>query len=193
MHQKEKKLTIPNLLSFYRLLTFPIILWLIFTGDEKLFITLFCINLITDILDGWIARTFHMQSVFGARLDSLADTGSVILAITGLFSFHKQFVSEHSVVLFILIILYILPYLISLIRFKIIPGLHLYSGKVTGYIQGLFFFSFFLWGYAPWFFYLTIIISCLSYMEEIILLSIVKELRTDAKSIFHFRRNKTKQ
>ena len=66
-------LTIPNALSFYRLLAAPAIIWLALEEHRDLFVVLLCISLITDILDGLIARTFRMESKLGARLDSFAD------------------------------------------------------------------------------------------------------------------------
>ena len=35
--EKKKIVTVPNALSFYRLLAFPLILWFIISGKEQLF------------------------------------------------------------------------------------------------------------------------------------------------------------
>ncbi|HTL80492.1 MAG TPA: CDP-alcohol phosphatidyltransferase family protein, partial [Bacteroidia bacterium] len=81
---KPSVITIPNALSFYRLLSFPFLLFLVFTHREHWFSILFCINLVTDILDGLIARLFRMTTALGAKLDSLADAGMYILAFFGI-------------------------------------------------------------------------------------------------------------
>ena len=83
----ENVINVPNGLSLYRLWMFPAIVLLCLTGAEQLFAVFICINLITDILDGLIARTFKLQTRFGARLDSLADVTTYISAILGLFCF----------------------------------------------------------------------------------------------------------
>ncbi|MEL6651216.1 MAG: CDP-alcohol phosphatidyltransferase family protein, partial [Bacteroidota bacterium] len=80
-------LNIPNILSLYRLFSFPIVLGVALTGYEEIFVVLLCVNLITDILDGMIARIFKMQTEIGARLDSIADLGTYVLAILGIFLF----------------------------------------------------------------------------------------------------------
>lgn len=65
---------VPNALSAYRLVALPFIIASIFYGNKNLFITLITVNLITDFLDGFIARTFHLETELGAKLDSLAHT-----------------------------------------------------------------------------------------------------------------------
>lgn len=37
------------------------------------FLVIYTFAGLTDVLDGWIARKFGMESEFGARLDSIAD------------------------------------------------------------------------------------------------------------------------
>ncbi len=83
----NNKLTIPNILSAYRIFTFPLILFFAINKQENLFVVFLIINLITDILDGLIARAFKIQTEFGARLDSIADIGTYILAIVGILIF----------------------------------------------------------------------------------------------------------
>ena len=91
---KENIYNIPNLLSFYRLITFPLLLWFIYIGEEKLFAVFICINLVTDILDGLIARLFNLKTKFGAKLDSLADNGTFFAAILGVFIFKFEDLSK---------------------------------------------------------------------------------------------------
>lgn len=85
--KKENIWNLPNAISLYRLLSFPFLLYLIYAGNESLFATLLCINLASDAIDGIIARTFKLQTEFGARLDSMADWGTYILAFVGIYNF----------------------------------------------------------------------------------------------------------
>lgn len=72
-HQK-KILTVPNILSFFRLCLIPIIIWL-YIGKENYFWTLIILLLsaLTDIADGIIARKYNMISDFGKAFDPIAD------------------------------------------------------------------------------------------------------------------------
>lgn len=71
---KKDFLTVPNLLSFIRLLMVPLIVWLyICKKDYNLTVAVIVLSGITDIADGFIARTFNMVSDVGKVLDPIAD------------------------------------------------------------------------------------------------------------------------
>lgn len=71
---KNKILTIPNVLSLFRLCLIPVIVWL-YIIREDYFWTLMILILsgITDIVDGIIARKCNMISDFGKAFDPIAD------------------------------------------------------------------------------------------------------------------------
>ncbi len=72
-NKKQKILTIPNILSVFRLCLIPIIVWLYGKKEYGLAIGILLLSGITDILDGWIARHFDMVSDLGKVLDPAAD------------------------------------------------------------------------------------------------------------------------
>lgn len=181
---KNKIFNIPNVLSAYRIVAIPLIIWTIVIGEKRLFITLLSINLITDILDGLIARTFKLETEFGARLDSIADIGTYLMAFSGMIILESDFVKEHQFVFMLLILLFISYEIVSLIRFKRTPSLHLYSSKTVGYIQGIFIFTYFLFGYNSWYFYFMITCSCLAYIEALTIIFLIPKLRSNVKGIY---------
>ena len=71
---QNKILTIPNILSFFRLCLIPVIMWLYCVEENYLWagITLI-LSGITDTVDGFVARHFHMTSDLGKMLDPVAD------------------------------------------------------------------------------------------------------------------------
>ena len=74
--------TIPNILSMFRLLLLPVIVYTYLNQkDYVLTGTLLVISGLTDLLDGYIARTFNMMSDLGKILDPVADkaTQAVVL------------------------------------------------------------------------------------------------------------------
>jgi len=181
---KEKIYTIPNFLSLYRLLIFPVILFFGLIHQERLFSILITISLITDVLDGFIARRFNMQTELGARLDSIADFGTYIVAIVGIFlfkssDFHPYLNSFAFFVFFLL-----LAHILSLIKFRRLPSLHLYSWKIGGYIQGVFFIVLFNFRFYPVFYYIMIVWGILSFFEHIIIQLILPEMKSDAKGLY---------
>lgn len=182
--QKEHIYNVPNFLSFYRLLTFPLIVWFVFAGKESLFATFLCVNLVTDILDGLIARSFNLQTKFGAKLDSLADNGTFIAAFLGIFMFKFHEMSQAIWMLWVFIGFFFLGLLVSFLKFKQYPTLHLYTTKIGGYVQGFFIFVLFAWSYNEYLFYAAMILGYISHIEELIILLISKEMKTDAKGLY---------
>ena len=71
---QKKIITIPNILSFFRLCLIPVIVWL-YTVKQDHFLTLIILVLsgVTDIVDGIIARKCNMISDFGKAFDPVAD------------------------------------------------------------------------------------------------------------------------
>lgn len=71
---KNKIVTIPNLLSLFRLCLIPLIVWL-YVVKQNPYLTLLVLVLsgITDVVDGIIARRCGMVSDFGKALDPVAD------------------------------------------------------------------------------------------------------------------------
>ncbi len=70
----KKILTIPNVLSLIRLCMIPFIIWFyIFEDRRQVAAILIVASGITDVVDGFIARKFHMESDLGKVLDPIAD------------------------------------------------------------------------------------------------------------------------
>lgn len=71
---EKKIITIPNVLSFFRLCLIPVIVW--FYSIEHNYIRagyILILSGVTDMADGFIARHFHMISNLGKILDPIAD------------------------------------------------------------------------------------------------------------------------
>lgn len=72
--KKDQILTIPNLLSLIRLLMIPPIIWLYCEAQQYgLAVIVILLSGLTDIVDGFVARKYHMVSDFGKILDPTAD------------------------------------------------------------------------------------------------------------------------
>ncbi|CAN5519222.1 CDP-alcohol phosphatidyltransferase family protein [soil metagenome] len=77
--------TLPNALSFLRLLGVPVFLWLVLGPEEDAWaLALLVASGITDYLDGWLARKLDQQSVVGQILDPVADRLYILAVVVGL-------------------------------------------------------------------------------------------------------------
>ena len=71
---KHKIITIPNVLSLFRLLLIPVIMWLYRVEEDPVWtMAILALSGITDIVDGIIARKCNMISDFGKVFDPVAD------------------------------------------------------------------------------------------------------------------------
>ena len=83
--QTDRVLTVPNLLSFLRLLGVPLFLWLILVpkADGWAIVVLIFAG-VSDYLDGKIARRWNQISRVGQILDPLADRLYILATLLGL-------------------------------------------------------------------------------------------------------------
>lgn len=76
--------TLPNLISFLRILALPFFLWVLL-GLERPFLAAVLLGLIsvTDLLDGMLARRLGQVSEIGKMLDPVADRLVVFAGVVG--------------------------------------------------------------------------------------------------------------
>ncbi|EER28984.1 CDP-alcohol phosphatidyltransferase family protein [Coccidioides posadasii C735 delta SOWgp] len=83
---REDIYTIPNILTFTRLVAAPMVGYFILNSNHVMALSLFAYASITDLVDGYIARRFGQQTVVGTIIDPMADkilmtVGVICLAI----------------------------------------------------------------------------------------------------------------
>lgn len=74
---KKELFSIPNLMSYFRILLIPVFCWLYITADSDrdylMAAIVVLISSLTDLFDGKIARRFNMITQWGKILDPVAD------------------------------------------------------------------------------------------------------------------------
>ncbi|MDD2426462.1 MAG: CDP-alcohol phosphatidyltransferase family protein [Bacteroidales bacterium] len=190
---REKILNVPNILTFYRLAAFPVILGFIVYGKESLFVIFMIVNFLTDIADGYIARKFKLETEFGARLDSIADNLTYALAIVGIYVFKREEFLPYVVSFSVFVGFLLLTIIVSLIKFRRLPSFHLYLTKAGGYIQGAFFICLFTIGFIPLFYYIMICWGILGALEHIAIQLVIPEMRSNVKGIYWVLKDRKEQ
>jgi cardiolipin synthase len=71
-------LSIPNLITLARILSVPLVVWAITSGEWMIAFILFVVAGISDAVDGYLAKRFDMASELGAYLDPLADKALIV-------------------------------------------------------------------------------------------------------------------
>lgn len=84
-YDTDRVLTVPNLLSFGRLLGVPVFLWLLLARQyDVAAVAVLVVGGLTDWLDGYLARTWHRTSRLGQILDPVADRLYILATLVGL-------------------------------------------------------------------------------------------------------------
>lgn len=71
-------MSLPNLITLARILSVPIVVWAIMSGQMAIAFGLFLAAGISDAVDGFLAKRFNMASELGAYLDPLADKALIV-------------------------------------------------------------------------------------------------------------------
>jgi len=174
----------PNALSVYRIAAAPLILYGIFSGHRMLFAWLVIINLVTDALDGFIARHWKMETSIGVKFDSIGDLTTDVLTLLGLVVLEQPFVRSYILPIGLLIGFYLASQVLSLLRFHRLVSLHLYSSKLTNILLAVFFTTYFLVAYVPVLFYTMIVVGILGAIEEIAVLCFLKEHQENVRGLY---------
>ena len=75
---RGRVLGIPNLITLGRIILVPIVVWAITSGEMRAAFFLFVAAGISDGVDGFLAKRFHMTSELGALIDPLADKALIV-------------------------------------------------------------------------------------------------------------------
>ncbi len=111
--KKDEVLTIPNLLSLFRFLLIPVIVYLYCeVGNYYAAIGVICLSGLTDIVDGFIARRYNMVSDLGKILDPIADKATQGVIIICLIAKYKLMLA--LIVIFVLkeIVMVVVGYIV---------------------------------------------------------------------------------
>ncbi|NPA45876.1 MAG: CDP-alcohol phosphatidyltransferase family protein [Chlorobi bacterium] len=175
---------IPNLLSLFRLLSVPVLLYLAVKGREHDFFVLWLISVSTDALDGFLARRFGWQTRLGALLDSLADSFIYLVTVAGIYFLKWEDFGAYQMRAMLLLAFLILPDVVALLRFGKISSTHLYTSKAGGLLQTFFVFYLFWKGFHPGLFNVVFWWTALAFTENMIILISAQRYPSNVKGLW---------
>ena len=79
--RKDKIFNIPNCLTAVRIALLPVVVWRFVIGDKSGALAAYLAAMLTDAVDGFIARKFDQVTALGKLLDPLADKLSLVTLI----------------------------------------------------------------------------------------------------------------
>ena len=180
---------LPNAISIARIGATLILLASVALGRAELFRWLLLACLLSDIVDGLIARGFNLTSKLGATLDSVADILMMSIGMLGLVVFQRSFVMGHLGGLLLVVGFYLVEVAASLWRYGKVSSFHTLLARIAAYMAGIFVISLLFWGYHGWLFYMTVGVYVVELCEEMALIWLLPEWRSDVGGLLRVLRN----
>ncbi|HTR31524.1 MAG TPA: CDP-alcohol phosphatidyltransferase family protein [Puia sp.] len=180
-------------ITIWRISAFPILIALICLRQLPLFSALLALSFLTDAIDGFLARRYHVTSRGRTEWDSPGDDLTVAAAVIGLFVFRWDFVVRVQFFIFILTILFLIHTVAAVGRYGRLTAFHTRLAKISGLAQVVFFLLCFFFSAPPYIvFYVAAILTMFDLVEEIAMILSLEEWEPDILGWFELRRRRSR-
>ncbi len=176
--------TAPNLLSGGRLALTPVLLALAWHGRATVFLSCLAIALLSDALDGWLARRLPGGSNLGTRLDSWADIALCLGVPLGVWWLWPDLVRREAAFVGAVVACYAVPALFALLKYRRLPSYHTRTAKLAGVLMGTGGFVLLAGGPASTF-HLAALVVVIEAIEEAAITAILPQQRSNVPSFRH--------
>ena len=180
---ESSRLTLPNLLTGFRFVAAPGLLWLAWQGHGIAFMVLLALAFLSDLLDGLAARLTGQVSQFGATMDSWADVITYLTIALGCWWLWPDVVQRELVFAGLMVASCLLPAFAGFGKFGRFTSYHTWGVKIAAASMGLSLYVLFLGGPA-WPFRVAAVICILAAIEEIALTWLLSEPESNVRSIW---------
>lgn len=183
-----KTINTPILLIAFRFLTAPLILSLAYFYGENsraLILILMYLGLISDILDGIIARKQGISSEKLRRLDSQTDMIFWLSIGISTYILFPKLIQENKLAIWSILFMEVLCYLISILKFGKETCTHAFLSKIWGLTLLVAFTSLIGFEHAGLPFYLAIVFGLISHIDVILIILFLPKWTHDIPSAYH--------
>lgn len=177
---------IPNALSFSRLLLVPVLLVLAYHGRSGAFLMLLAASLLTDSLDGYLARRWNQTSELGARLDSWGDLFTYSTMMLGLYWLWPNIFLREKWFFLLGLGTYLVPTITCLLKFHELPRYHTWSAKIAAVLMAPAYYVLLLLD-QPLFFRGVIFFHIWVALEEVFITFTLNKNHYNVATVFHAR------
>jgi cardiolipin synthase (CMP-forming) len=181
--------SIPLALTVFRICSAPVLLVLAALGKERVFLWLAIAALLSDVLDGALARRLGASSETGRLLDSWADLLIALVSFAGATLLWPDTMREEAVYFALVLAALVIPNAWGLLRFHRLLGYHTLSAKSSGVLLAVGAVSLFT-GLTPWVFRLASFVELAVAAEYIAISLIVPGWTGEMKSAWHAWRHR---
>ncbi len=182
-------LTLPNLLTSFRLVAAPVLLWQAWQGYRTAFLLLLAVCFLSDLLDGLAARLTGQESEFGAKLDSWADVIMYLTIGVCCWWLWPEIVATEWPYVLMVVASCLVPAIAGFWKFGSFTSYHTWAVKfavaVTGITLYLLLLADFIWPFR-----LAAVVCLLAAAEEVALTQLLPEPKSNVRSIWWVLKNK---
>ncbi|MDZ7747904.1 MAG: CDP-alcohol phosphatidyltransferase family protein [Halofilum sp. (in: g-proteobacteria)] len=176
--------SLPNLLSALRLASIPPLLVLAWLDRPLAFLVVLLAAVLSDAVDGWLARRLGATSRLGARLDSLADYAVYVAVPLGGWWLWPEIVAREWSWFALVVVGYALPGALALLRFRRLSAYHTWSAKLAVALLSVAVLVLFAGGPA-WPLHVGAPVALLAGLEQSLITLIAPHPRDQVPTIFH--------
>ena len=176
--------SVPNLLSIFRVVCAPALLVVAWAGAQGTFLTLFGLGLLSDVMDGVLARRLGQESDFGARLDQWADFALWITLPLGAWWLWPEILRREAPYVALGLLCLLLPAAIAYAKYLAVPGYHTWTAKLDSVLMGIGVPLLLIFDLA-WPFRVAVLLMLVSAIDEIAITFLLPGCRNDVRSAFH--------
>ncbi len=176
--------SLPNLLSAVRILLMPTALVVAMAGSKLWFAVLLAVALLTDALDGFLARRLHAESEFGRKLDSAADYLTLLTGLAGIALLWPDIMRRElpwvaaGLTMFFAVIVY------GLLRLGRAPCYHTWIAKIAAVGCGLSLIPL-LMGYSAAPLHWALALQIIGGLEELLIIYLVPWHEGELRTVWH--------
>ncbi len=171
-----------NLITACRIVLAPVLLLLAWQGREHLFLACLIISLLSDIVDGQVARRFNLTSELGTRLDSWADLLTYAAVPVAVWWLRPDVVAGEKVVFYAAVASYAFPIIIGFAKFRNLTSYHTLMARISAYFLGAAVIVMFAHG-PLWPLRLAVGVLALAELEEIGITLVLPKPHSNLRSI----------
>ena len=175
-------INLPNLLTASRIGFAPVMLVLAWRGHERAFLVCLIISLVTDLLDGKIARWLGQTSEFGTKLDSWADLVTYLTLPLDTYWLRPDVVVSEWPAFVVVVCAYVLPVTIGFLKYRKLTSYHTRGAVISAYFIGGSVIVMFAHG-PTWPFRLAVGVVVLAEIEEIAMTIVLPVWRSNVKNL----------
>ena len=183
--------SIPLALTIFRICSAPVLLALAAMGKERFFLWLAIAAMLSDVLDGALARRLGASSETGRLLDSWADLLIALVSFAGATLLWPDTMREEAGYFALVLAALVIPNAWGLLRYRRLLGYHTVSAKASGVILAVGAVSLFT-GLTPLLFRIAAFIELAVAAEYIAISLILPGWTGEMKSAWHAWRHRQK-